>query len=74
MNEVFINIKNDKWLNKYFDADFVSIEKLIILIDDLDGEVEHLKDRIKELEEPDEEDFYQKWKDDNLTGDYYGHS
>lgn len=70
MDEVFIDIRNEnKWIQKYFTTDFVSIENLLGVIQDLDEEVEELKYKIKELEDeinnPYEEDAYDKWRETN---------
>lgn len=52
MNEVYIDMrKENEWIRKYFNADFVSIDQLIGCIEDLDGEVEHLKEEYKSLEQ-----------------------
>lgn len=52
MDEVFIDIrKENTWIRKYFDTDFVSIEQLLATIEDLDGEVENWKEKYQDLEE-----------------------
>ena len=52
MDEVFIDIrKENRWIRKYFDTDYVSIEQLLATIEDLDGEVENWKEKYQDLEE-----------------------
>lgn len=53
MNEVFIDIrKENKWIKKYFNnADFVSINDLLTCIENLDGDIEYLKEQYKDLEQ-----------------------
>ena len=52
MNEVYIDIrKENEWIRKYFNTDFVSIEQLLATIEDLDGEIENLKEKYEDLEE-----------------------
>ena len=49
MNEVYIDIrKENSWIKQYFDTDFVSIDKLLAVIEDLDSEIEVLKEKIEE--------------------------
>ena len=61
MNEIYIDMRNqNEWIKKYFPKkDFVSVDELIGCIEDLDGEIDHLKETIEELENPynPEEDF-----------------
>lgn len=53
MNEVYIDMrKENDWIRKYFkDKDFISIEELICCIEDLDGEVDHWKEKYQDLEQ-----------------------
>lgn len=52
MDEVYIDIrKENAWIRKYFNTDFVSIETLLATIEDLDGEVDHWKEKYQDLEE-----------------------
>ena len=52
MDEVYIDMrKENEWIRKYFNSDLVSIEELIAVIEDLDGEIEHWKEKYEELEE-----------------------
>lgn len=60
MDEVYIDMrKQNRWISKYFNKDLVSVDELLGCIEDLDGEIDHLKERIEELENPynPEEDF-----------------
>lgn len=69
MDEVFIDMRyQNDWIKKYFNADFVSIEQLIGCIEDLDGEIEHLKEEINELRNCDGEDpdAYDRWLEHQL--------
>ena len=66
MEEVYIDIrKENKWIQKYFDTDFVSISNLISTIEDLDGKIEQLQEEIKNLqdEEFNKPDAYDEWRD-----------
>lgn len=52
MDEVYIDIrKENAWIRKYFNTDFVSIETLLATIEDLDDEIEHWKEKYEDLEE-----------------------
>lgn len=65
MDEVYVDMrKENEWIRKYFHADFVSVSQLIGCIEDLDGEIELLKEKLEEVaEEPDE---YDKWHDNKM--------
>lgn len=58
MNEVYI-LKDElnSWISKYFNKDLISIDDLISCIEDLDEEVDRLKEQIedKENDYPNEE-------------------
>lgn len=59
MNEVYIDMrKENEWIKKYFNADFVSIDQLISCIENLDSEIEHLKENQEDVEKVRE--FYEK--------------
>lgn len=63
MNEVFIDMrKENEWIKKYFNADFVSIEQLLGCIEDLDLEIDNLKGKIEELKK-DNEPTADEWAD-----------
>ena len=67
MDEVFIDMRyQNDWIKKYFNADFVSIEQLISCIEDLDGEIEELKDELKKIKNPEEPDEYDIWNDKRM--------
>ena len=52
MDEVYIDMRNEnKWISKYFDKDWVSIEELLATIEDLDSEIENWKEKYEDLEE-----------------------
>lgn len=52
MNEVYIDIrKENAWIRKYFNTDFVSIETLLATIEDLDATIENWKEKYEDLEE-----------------------
>lgn len=53
MNEVYIRtIDLNTWVAKYFDKqDLISIDDLIGCIEDLDSEVEKLKEKIEDIEQ-----------------------
>ena len=58
MGNVYIKTEDtNKWIAKYFNnKDLISIEDLLDLIEELDSDVEYLKDKIKEMEEQEEYD------------------
>ena len=50
MNEVFVDVrKESSMIREYFNTDLVTVEELIVAIEDLSGEIEHLKEIIEEL-------------------------
>lgn len=52
MDEVYIDIrKENAWIRKYFNTDFVSIETLLATIEDLDAAIENWKEKYEDLEE-----------------------
>lgn len=58
MNKVYI-LKDElnSWISKYFNKDLISVDDLISCIEDLDEEIDELKELIetKENDYPDEE-------------------
>ena len=66
MNEVFIDMrKENEWVRKHFNADFVSIDKLIGCIEDLDKEIEKLKEDKEDIDEV--RNFYEKREKEILS-------
>lgn len=64
MDEVYIDMRyQNDWIKKYFNADFVSISQLIGCIEDLDGEIELLKEKIEEIKNPEEQDAFDIYLD-----------
>lgn len=61
MDEVFIDMrKENHWIQKYFpNKDFVSIYDLLGCIEDLDADVEQLKEKIEDMERDIQENY--KW-------------
>lgn len=52
MDEVYIDMrKENAWIRKYFNTDFVSIETLLATIEDLDAAIENWKEKYEDLEE-----------------------
>ena len=63
MNEVYIDMrKENEWIRKYFDKDLVSVQDLLACIEDLDCEIDSLKEQIEDMKQPDEEDVMDIWK------------
>lgn len=60
MNEVFIDIrKENEWICRHFkNQDYVTIGQLLSCIEDMDGEIEKLKEERQDIE--DVRDFYEK--------------
>lgn len=62
MDEVFVDMRKENlWIKKYFNADFVSVAQLIACIEDLDGKIEELEEKLEEVGE--EPDAFDKWHD-----------
>ena len=57
MKEVYIKADNlNKWVSKHFkNQDIIPISDLLSVIEDLTFEIDELKGKIKELEEPKEQ-------------------
>lgn len=67
MEEIFIDIrKENEWIRKYFTSDLISINQLLGIIEDLDSEVEYLKEQIEDMKIKNEPDYYDIWKDRQL--------
>lgn len=78
MDEVYIDMrKQNRWISKYFNADFVSIDNLLACIEDLDARIEQLENQLSETKEEEYEDWkwqkadelYEKQKLNELTGE-----
>ena len=62
MNEVFVKVEDFKLLKKYFkNYDFVSIDELCGLVEELDYQNEILEEKVKDMED-DIEQFYEPKK------------
>ena len=67
MNEVFIDIRGIDELEKQFTTDLVSVEQLVVCIQNLTGEIDELKEKIQDLQNPEEPDndswreYKEKW-------------
>lgn len=62
MNEVFVKVEDFKLLKKYFkNYDFVSIDELCGLVEELDYQIEILEEKVKDMED-DIEQFYEPKK------------
>lgn len=67
MDEVYVDMrKENEWIRKYFHADFVSVSQLIGCIEDLDGEIELLKEKLEESAEENEPDAFDEWHDKKM--------
>lgn len=62
MDEVFIDIREqNEWIRKHFwGKDYASIDDMLCVIEDLEFEVEHLEDKLKDLEEDVRENYIHK--------------
>lgn len=50
MNEIYLKTSElNSWIAKYFDKDLISINDLITVIENLDGEVESWKEKYDDL-------------------------
>ena len=61
MKNVYIKVQDmNKWVAKYFpNQDLVSIDNLITVIEDLDGELDNLKEEFEEYKQNIEENYKQ---------------
>lgn len=59
MDEVFIDMrKQNRWIQKYFaNKDLVSVDDLLNCIEDLDGEIDHWKEKYEDLENDVKENY-----------------
>ena len=68
MNNVYIKKEElNEWLRKYFNGDLISINDMISVMEDLDGEIDRLKEKIEEIEQ-DKEDNYRPLHNSELYG------
>ena len=68
MNNVYI-IKEElnEWVKKYFKGDLISIGDMISVIEDLESEIDRLKEKIEDIEQ-DKEDNYRPINNCSLYG------
>jgi len=58
MSDVYVRTQElNSWVAKYFDKDFISIDELIGVIEDLDSEVDDLKYKIEQMEQDIEDNY-----------------
>ena len=68
MNNVFIKKEElNEWVAKYFKGDLISIDNMISVIEDLDSEIDRLKERIEDIEQ-DRESNYKPISNNELYG------
>ena len=68
MNNVFIKKEElNEWLRKYFKGDLISIDDMISVMEDLDSEIDRLKEKIEDIEQ-DKEDNYRPLHSSELYG------
>ena len=63
MDEIYVDMRiQNRWIQKYFpNKDFVSIDELIGCIEDLDSEIDHLKEELEDATKSEEEKL-EDWK------------
>ena len=58
MKDVYIKKEElNEWLRKYFNGDLISINDMISVMEDLDGEIDRLKEKIEEIEQHKENNY-----------------
>lgn len=63
MGDIYIKKADlNKWVAKYFKEDLISVDDLISIIEELDGDLEHLKEAFEDYKENVEENFISKWR------------
>ena len=68
MKDIYIKASDlNEWLRKYFNGDLISINDMISVMEDLDGEIDRLKEKIEEIEQ-DKEDNYKPLHNSELYG------
>ena len=60
MNEVFIDVRGLD-IKDYFTTDLVSVEQLVVCIENLTDEIETLKEKIEDLEQTENEKWTDYW-------------
>ena len=56
MEEIFIDIRQqNEWIRKYYEKDLIKLDELFGLIEDLDYEIDILRERIDDLNKSKEE-------------------
>ena len=63
MNEVYVKKENlGRWIAKYFNKDdLISIDDLLECIEELDSELEHLKEEFEDYKENVAENYVSRW-------------
>lgn len=68
MNNVYIKKEElNEWLKKYFKGDLISINDMISVMENLDGEIDRLKEKIEDIEQ-DKKDNYRPINNYSLYG------
>lgn len=58
MDDIYIKKEDlNYWIGKYFNTDLISISDLLGLIEELDGELDHVYEKINQLESDIEENY-----------------
>ena len=68
MDNVFIKKEElNEWVAKYFIGDLISVDELITTIENLDNEIDRLKEKIEDIEQ-DKESNYKPISNNQLYG------
>lgn len=60
MEEVYIlKSEMNSWIKKHFDKDIISINDLLVLIEDLDSELEHVKEEFEDYKQNIQDNYKQ---------------
>ena len=52
MDDIYVDMRTqNRWIQKYFDKDLVSVDELLGTIEDLGDEIEHWKEKYEDLEQ-----------------------
>lgn len=68
--KLFIDIRENEWLSRKLNKDYITLEDLTDYIEEQDNEIEELKDEIRELKGENEEEFNNP-SDEYIPEDYY---